>query len=326
MSNNIDEPFIFTQGQYISCAGNCIRRGCSVDNTIKADKKGKKKGIVVVKRSLQSDRVRYFKSEARKILNRSQNYPKFVAATLIYMLLSVGITAVSRLTGALSVADKPAYLAEYLSFAVYLLLVMPVGAGLYIFALRTVECTGTAPSVAVLLEPFSSAKMLFRVYRCFFAYLWRVFLIILTIGAGTYAASSVYDIYASDGYALTGLLSMLLICVCAVFAAYLLSLYLCGIYPLMAVVLKNGDMSIKEAAKYSKKAMHGHRLELFGLVFSFGFWALFSALTLGIVFAAYAAPYFIISNAVFTSYIYDLAGKAPCAEFKSRKIDCKTKN
>ncbi|NLK39116.1 MAG: DUF975 family protein [Clostridiales bacterium] len=287
---------------------------------IKKQRKSKKGGGgIVIRRSLQNDRVRFFKSEARKLLFQPKNYPKFVAATLINMLLSMGITAIAGLIVSLAGEDVPDYLIDYLVFGLYLLLAMPVGVGFYLFALRSVESAGRAPSVSVILEPFSSAKLLIRIYRCFLAYLWRGALIIGEIAVGISIACRVNDYYLSWGYPVAGAVMMLCICAVTLIFAHFLALILCNVYPMMAVAMKNRDLSIRGVVKISKLLMKGHRFELFGLTFSFGFWALLSAFTAGIVFAAYAAPYFVAANAVYTSYLCDLQDKPSLAYVEHKK-------
>lgn len=270
----------------------------------------KKSGFTIVRRSLPGDRIRYFKSEARKILFRPQNYPKFLAGTLIYILLSAGISAATRLVLSLAGESVPDGLADYLAFALYLLLAMPMGVGFYLFALRSVESAGRAPSISVMLEPFSSAKLLSRVYRCFLAYLWRLGVVLAVIAAGFGFACRVYDAYVFAGFPAAGALLMLCICAVTLILAHFLAVFFSNIYPLMAVALKNRDLSLRAVAKVSKALMRGHRLELCGLVFSFGFWAFFSVVTVGVAFALFAAPYFVAAHAVYSCYLCDLQGKS----------------
>lgn len=69
----------------------------------------------------------------------------------------------------------------------------------------------------------------------------------------------------------------------------------------------NPTMEYPRALDLSKKIMNGHKLELFELYISFLGWHILSILTCGLLSIFYVAPYQMIAEAEFFSYVRELA-------------------
>ncbi len=278
---------------------------CGKPTAKKAVKKG---GRVFVRRSMQSDRIGFFKSEAREIIFRRGNYSKIFFSFTLLLLLNIGTSELVRGVCRLCSFDAGVayeFAAQYVSFALYLLVVVPAGAGMYLCALRATVTAGVFPPPSTLLTPFACKNTISRIYSCYFVYFWRFLFLFGVARIGLYVANRTFGNLAVKELFFAGFFLAAVICLLTYFALCLFFILFSGVYPLLTLVLRRDDISIKNAKKYSKKIMRSHRLEIFELQSSFVLLFLFSAATFGILFVAYTLPYFLLTNALYSSYLID---------------------
>lgn len=254
-----------------------------------------------IKKTTVSDRIVYFKSQAKSILSGNGNLLKLIFANIICISFAVSyVYLFSVLQGVTGIQGR-----VFSTLAFFLLLVFVAPSFFGILRMAYLMSEGKRVDICDVLYLYGSVKRMLGVYGAFFfeaAYI--LFFSVLSIVIG-WLASFFCGIESEILPSSSGHSRITLIIILAIFA--LTTLFMKKLFVLPSVLFRYGGTETSEMIKKSTRAVSGHGAEIIRFNLSFLVLAIISLLTFGTLFVVYTLPFYTLARMIYSSYLLDLA-------------------